>query len=215
VFLLYTFVNERQAMSNKAPKQPKSQTKRQRGKETPPNKAIFRRVLKFLIAGIGIVASLLAFVALIPRVSVPVPSAAADPNNILSSSFEITNTGHVPLNDVSVKIAAGYIYSTKTGNGIHGILKGNGAPKFNITFELKSAQHHHLGLDDKITINPESNLTGFVDQADIAIIVEYQPWVIPIRREKYFRFIAMKDWQGNTYWRSWPVDEPAPNPYPN
>jgi hypothetical protein len=151
-----------------------------------------------------------AFVlSVLPRVSVFLPSTQVDPNNVLSVSFEISNTGSIPLNDASAKLAIGDIGE---GNdpGMHRTKKPNGVPYFDLYFPIEPDQHHHLGLDERFTINPESQLGGYVRSADIEIVVTYQPWIIPIHREKRFRFVAIKDRQGNTYWRSWPSDEPAP-----
>jgi hypothetical protein len=148
--------------------------------------------------------------ALLPRISVSPPSSQVDPNNVLSVSFDISNTGYIPLEDVSAKLAAGDI-GAPNAPGIHAKRKPNGAPEFWVYFPIIQNQHHYLGLDERFTINPESQMGGFVSQADIAVIVSYQPWFIPWRREKSFRFFAKPDRQGKVYWRSWPIDEIAPD----
>lgn len=94
--------------------------------------------------------------------------------------------------------------------GIHAERKPNGVPHFWVYVPIIQNQHFHLGLDERFTINPESQMGGFVRNADIAVIVSYEPWFIPWHREKQFRFIAKPDGQGKIYWRSWPIDEPAP-----
>jgi hypothetical protein len=156
-----------------------------------------------LIGGVG------ALVVFLPRVLVASPSAAVDPSNVMSSSFEISNTGYVPLEDMSVKLAAAYISGTAIDGAIPEALKSDGSPNFGIGIGLRNSEHHYLGLDDHFTVNPENNLIG-VKTADVVFNVSYRPWIIPMRREKLFRFIAKKDARGNTYWRSWPLNEAAP-----
>jgi hypothetical protein len=145
-----------------------------------------------LIGGIA------ALVVFLPRPIVFPPSAPVDPNNVMSASFDISNAGYIPLDDVSIRIESKF--------------KPNGAPIFDVRVVYSAWDHHYLGLDDRITINPENRLGGNIIKADIAVSVSYLPWIIPIRRERMFRFIAMDDGTGRTYWRSWPLDEPAPKP---
>jgi hypothetical protein len=113
------------------------------------------------------------------------------------------------LEDVSVKLATAYMGGTAIDGAIPEGLKSDGSPNFGIVIGLRNSEHHYLGLDDHFTVNPESNLIG-VKTADVVFIISYRPWIIPMRGEKLFRFIAKKDARGNTYWRSWPVNEPAP-----
>lgn len=193
-------------MSNKAPKL--AQLKKQRQKETRKKARIsLTGIVLGLATLIGVPAAVLN---LLPRISVTTPSSPVDPNNVLSVSFDISNTGYVPLSDVEVRLAAGDIIGPQPGGALRGILKKNGAPAFNLIIELVSGKHHYLGIDDKLTINPESQIGGQVEGADIAVIVSYKPWFLPIRRQKLFRFLTTKDRMGNTYWRSWPTNEPAP-----
>jgi hypothetical protein len=176
----------------------------------PIKSSLFRRAWQALLA-LATLIGIPAFVlTVVPRVSVSSPSAPLDANNVLSVSFDISNTGYVPLNDVSAKLAAGHISAPNGGGLIESRLKPNGVPYFDVYFPILPGQHHHLGIDERFTINPESQLGGYIDKADIAIVVSYQPWIIPITSEKRFRFLAVKDGQGRTYWRSWPIDEPAP-----
>ncbi len=179
------------------------------GSKTTERSGIPRRVWELLLA-IATLVGLPAFVlTVLPRVSVSAPSAPLDPNNILSVSFDISNSGYIPLDDVSAKLGAGHI-GAPGEPGIHSRLKPNGVPYFDVYFPIIQNQHHHLGLDERFTINPESQLGGYIRNADIAVIVSYQLWFVPWHTEKPFRFIAQPDGQGKVYWRSWPVDEPAP-----
>jgi hypothetical protein len=165
--------------------------------------------LRAVLALATLIGGFAAVVMFLPRVLVSSPSALVDPNNMMSSSFEISNTGYVPLEEVSVKLAAAYMGGTAIRGAMPEALKSDGSPNFGILIGLRNSEHHYLDLDDHFTVNPESNLIG-VKTADVVFIVSYRPWIIPIRKEKLFRFIAKKDARGNTYWRSWPAKEPAP-----
>jgi hypothetical protein len=43
--------------------------------------------------------------------------------------------------------------------------------------------------------------------ADISIIVDYDPWFIPLQRRKEFRFEAFPTGDGLYQWRSRPVEQ--------
>jgi len=189
-------------------KKPAKERKRRREKQKRPTRSLVWEALLGFATLIGIPAFVLT---VLPRVAVPSPSTQIDSNNVLSVSFDISNSGLIPLNDVSARVAIGDVGE---GNdpGMHSRRYPNGVPYFDVYFPLEpeEQQHHHLGLDERFTINPESQLSGYVRSADIEIVVSYEPWIVPIHREKRFRFVAIKDRQGSTYWRSWPADEPAP-----
>jgi hypothetical protein len=149
-----------------------------------------------------------------PRVVVSPPLQPVDPNNVLSASFDISNVGYVPLEDVGITVAI--IRASFPGPPpIKWVtkMKPNGQPDFlhsGLHFVDPTWQHHSLGLDERLTINPESQISGIANEADMAVIVSYRPWMIPMHQKKPFRFVATKDGSGKTYWRSWPINEPAP-----
>ena len=58
-------------------------------------------------------------------------------------------------------------------------------------------------LDDFLRLAPPAKFGG----ADISIIVEYQPWLVPLRQEKEFRFATELGTDSRLYWASRPADE--------
>jgi hypothetical protein len=72
---------------------------------------------------------------------------------------------------------------------------------------------HNLGMDEKYTVVPEiikiiSPIDGkpnWVSGADIAILVDYQPWFLPIKRRSAFRFVTHKNDDGTFLWYSHPL----------
>src|SRR5450631_356540 len=197
-------------MSNPSPKRTNPKKQAQKATRTPQEEPLSHRSVRWLVAALSILASLVALLSLMPRVSASLPSSPVDPNDILSGSFEVSNTGYIPLKDVSIELASAYIGNPAPDGSLRGPFKDDGSPTFGLRFQLAGMNHHYLGIDDRLTVNPGTQFQGEIGVADIAIVVKYQPWFIPIQREKLFRFILMPDRQGRIYWRSWPVDERAP-----
>jgi hypothetical protein len=163
------------------------------------------RALAFVIGIPGVFAALVTF---LPRVSV----AATDPvdqTQPFTSSFTITNESIFPLRDVG----AGF-----------GIIESNTMPvPFDeqnrprlkprpdmFQFTLPQWNGHSLDLNDKFSINTE-HLYGLgggaiLSGADIYIVVHYQPWVIPWKRTRVFRFVTHHYKNGSYTWLSFPLD---------
>ncbi|MGB9145673.1 MAG: hypothetical protein WCC14_07620, partial [Acidobacteriaceae bacterium] len=81
-----------------------------------------------------------------------------------------------------------------------------------LDFQILGFKGHHLGIDQRITFSPATtiHLPVPIKEADMVLVVHYRPWIIPIRMDGKFRFVARKDSAGNVYWRSWPTNEPPP-----
>lgn len=151
----------------------------------------------------SIAATVVTLLALLPRPVVSSPTGPTDPANSFSVSYDVSNAAFVPLRDVSASLAVGQI----TGTGAK--LTPQFIPSFESRFTNPEWQGHNLGMDERFTINLESMFRQ-VGYADIAIVVSYKPWVLPFKREKIFRFVTFKHPNGEIYWRSWPLNEPAP-----
>jgi hypothetical protein len=184
--------------------------KLQRKEETPQNQ-LLKRLLGWLLSFATLIGIPAFALMVLPRVSVSVPSAQVDPNNVLSVSFDISNTGYIPLNDIALGVAPALIDSgAASGGKIVGTLKPNGVPDFEHVINFQGWQHHNLSLDERITFDLASVIKGTISKADIAVVISYTPWIVPLRREKRFRFVTMTSETGMTEWRSWPLDEIAP-----
>jgi hypothetical protein len=66
-------------------------------------------------------------------------------------------------------------------------------------------------MDEKFTINlygaiVVGDMRPAGTGADIAIVVDYQPWFIPIRRRQIFRFVTQHFADGSFRWSSYPMD---------
>lgn len=192
--------------------------KRAPPKSTPPpkQKPLLELVMAHpLVALISLVATLCGLavgaLTLLPRVIVSPPSPQVDSNNVLSVSFDVSNAGYIPLNDVDLGFAP-VLMDGPGMPGITGQLKPDGTPDFTYSIYLPGSRGHHLGLDERITFDLASlvRVNGTINRADIGIVISYLPWRIPIHRRKVFRFVTVKDYKGRINWRSWPLDELAP-----
>jgi hypothetical protein len=190
-------------MPNKGRRSPKTQKTSQTVAKTKPRISI----LAVVLGAATLFGGMAAIVTFLPRVVVSPPSDLIDQKNVFDVSFDITNTGFIPLRDAGACFVLGEI------------LMGGPPTKLKPGFRLNPGlpkicrdmwQHHDLGLDDRFTIR----LTDVFPQAmeaDIGIVVHYHPWFLPIAREKIFRFVADRDMNGKANWRSWPLFEPQPN----
>lgn len=158
-------------------------------------------ILLGLCTVVGGVASLIVF---LPRILVSPPPSPLNANDIFSVSFEVTNAGFIPLRDATAALGLGQII----GKGSR--LDRRIVPTFDSFMTMPQWQHHSLDMDQRFTVVLSDLLRADVTEADIAIIVFYRPWGLPLRRKAVFRFVAFPDSYGSSYWRSWPVGERLP-----
>ncbi|MFZ0589754.1 MAG: hypothetical protein WAM39_04690, partial [Bryobacteraceae bacterium] len=143
-------------------------------------------------------------VVFLPRPTVSAPSAPVNGVDQASVSFDISNNGLISLDDVGIAIGLGIATSGTKGKII-------GTPDFKVVMRKTAWQHQHLGMDDRFTIVLSDIISGGVVSADIAVIVRYRPWVLPLRREKIYRFVTYPQINGENHWRSFPLDAPRPD----
>ncbi|MCL4522929.1 MAG: hypothetical protein M1451_03325, partial [Acidobacteria bacterium] len=83
-------------------------------------------------------------------------------------------------------------------------------PDFSSRLTRSNWNRHTLRMDEKFTISTADLIMMLPpDQlafADIAIVVSYQPWWLPFRREKIFRFVTYRQTLGHIYWYSEPLE---------
>jgi hypothetical protein len=118
----------------------------------------------------------------------------------MTASFTIVNNNFVPLRHVTAEIALGNLFTGDDRNGSY--MKPEYAtlgPRL-VRPEWKD---HTLNMDDRFTITP-SDLFSRAKHAEIAIVVIYQPWIIPLQREKTFRFVTHTQSNGTLSWYSQP-----------
>ncbi len=144
--------------------------------------------------------------SLLPRVTVSSQAEPFDPANGLSTSFDVINSGYVPLRHVNIFFGIGQMGNPLAKPNYRFI------PTFKSTVARVEWANHRLDMDDKITVNTSELFRG-IAWADFAIVVQYQPWILPITREKIFRFNTYRETNGRTYLRSWPLGTPPEKMY--
>ena len=162
-----------------------------------------------LIGGISVVVGATAIVFFWPRVTVE-PSEPFDASPNPPIIFTITNTNVVPLAEIKPRLglcAVGIII---------GGVDEHPNPPFNICNEkstglLSPVDWHRkwLSVDEKTTVIWDdafhNQTSGNIDYADIIITVAYQPWYVPWRNEKSFRFVTKKLSDGKLHWIPRPI----------
>jgi hypothetical protein len=165
-------------------------------------------ILVFLIGIPGVAAALLTF---LPRPSVSVGDPV-DPENPFSSAFTVTNGNFVPLRDISVGLKLGNI---KVGN----VNLASKSPLSNgrsgAIFETEGWEHRDLEMDERFTISPMEVMSRIIppgmdfNGGEIAIQVQYTPWLVPLKRSKSFGFRAVRQTNSKFYWYAIPLPPEA------
>jgi hypothetical protein len=171
----------------------------------PKKRSRRQRIVGMLLFVIGIPSIIAAFLTFLPRLTVS-PSDPVDPLNPFSASFTITNSNFVPLRHVNVYQALGEI---AIGKPFEAVVNPNfeerGARFFNPNW-----RDHRLGMDERFTITLGDMYNcckpGWppINGAELGIIVEYTPWILPWKQEKAFAFVTHKQSNGQLYWYSIP-----------
>lgn len=159
-------------------------------------------MLSIILAVATLLGTALAAVALLPRIIVD-SSVPVDPNNPMSASFTIINSSVIPLENIRVALGIGQIV---TGSKQ---IDPNFIPSFESRIARTNWNHRRLSVDERYTVTIGDifqlgagvNLSG----ADIAIVVTYNPWFIPINRDKVVRFVTKMQTDGRLYWYSRPL----------
>jgi hypothetical protein len=156
-----------------------------------------KQILRNALSVLGILGTLVTLLALLPRMSVSV-SDPPDPDWPFSSSVTVVNAGFVPLRSVRPCMGVRQ-FGTK---GAHA------TPNFKPPYEgaifcSVRLDAQDLGLDQRFTFAlndilsiPASNL----EFADIAVILEYKPWLLPWKQKKIFPMTTRRQSNGHFYW---------------
>lgn len=150
-----------------------------------------------------------AAVLLFPGVTVA-PEAPFDPANPYPISFRIADSNFVPLSNVNAYLVICYVAAAPApvpqrcqSSGKTLLFKAGWRDH-----SLAADQSFTITLDDFMRFTPPTKFGA----ADISIMVEYQPWLVPVRQEKEFRFTTLPQSDGKLYWIARSLgDENSPN----
>jgi hypothetical protein len=168
---------------------------------------IFPATIFFAMARVGwkifgIAAVVVGFLAILyPKISVS-PATSLDMKNPLLTPFIISNDGNIPINNVRFKLGVQKI-SWKDGKKI------TLEPNFSSHFLNPNDTVSELLPAEKYSVLSPLTLEGkdVVEFADIAIIVEFKPFILPIKMTRTFRFITTKSSDNKLYWYPQPVSK--------
>jgi hypothetical protein len=156
------------------------------------------------LAAAALVGGAAAALIFLPGVAVD-PDGPVDPSSPHPISFTIADANFIPLDNVNVYLEICYIASAPAPQ-VQPCQPPYKTRLFKAAWRdhaLATDQQFAVALDDFLRFAPPEKLGG----ADISIIVEYQPWFVPLRQEKEFRFRTVSLTDGKLLWISRPPDE--------
>jgi hypothetical protein len=163
----------------------------------PPHRNRLLKVLAFLVGVPGVLAAL---ATLLPRLT-PIISDPADPDNPLSISVTVTNTGYIPLSLVTASVATCYLCTKGSPCEVPEF-----PPRLTQCTKFRRAQWgaHYMAIDDRFTF-PLNDVLDTADPkglsyANIAIVLDYEIPLISWKREKAFPLATRKQRNGRLYW---------------
>lgn len=156
------------------------------------------------LAAAALVGGVTAAVAFLPGVTVDA-QGPVDPSNPYPISFMIGDANFIPLNNVNVYLVICYVVAAPAPP-VHVC-----QPPFETRLFKADWREHSLGahasftiaLDDFLRLAAPAKFGG----ADISIIVEYQPWLFPVREGKVIRFVTQPGIDGKLYWIARAVED--------
>lgn len=185
-------------MSNKGVTLPKPKKQSRKAKKSQGKSSLMQRGIGAFFGALALIGGAVAFLTLLPRISVT-PSDPVDPDNALSASFTISNNNFIPLRHVSASLGIGEIQPVGKP------LDPNVAYSEQGSLMPDSWTNHSVDMDERFTITPFDVVHAYGDrQASIQIIVSYQPWILPLERQKRFRFETHRQTNGKLYWYALP-----------
>jgi len=176
----------------------KAKRKSRRGAKPPK-----RGLLFWILAGATMLGAFGAVVTFLPKILVTA-SQPVDAKDPFSVSFTITNDSFIPLNDVNVSLGVGQVTTFPR------LPDPNFIPSFKSRLVRPEWKNHTLAMDEKFTVLIEDIFTArsdslMVSGADLAIVVDYRPWFLPINKEKIFRFKGRPVTNDLFYWYFFPL----------
>jgi hypothetical protein len=183
----------RTTMPDRSPRTPKdAQAARRQGRAV-------RALAAAVLAG-----GTAAAITLLPGVTVE-PDSPIDPANPYPMDFKIADANFIPLDHVNAYLVICYVAAAPAPV----------APPCQLPDKIRrfkaAWRDHALAKDQSFTITLDDFMrlpaTAKLGGADISIIVEYQPWSMPLRQEKEFRFTTLPQSDGKLYWIARSLDD--------
>ena len=145
-----------------------------------------------------------AAIMLLPGVTVE-PAGPMDPANPYPIAFTVADANFIPLDNVNAYLVICYVAAAPTPVAPP-CQSRDKIRRFKAAWRdhaLAKNQSFSIALDDFMRLPAAAKFGG----ADISIIVEYQPWSLPMRQEKEFRFTTLPQSDGKLYWIARSLDD--------
>jgi hypothetical protein len=216
-------------------KKPKVQRpKHKRRSQTQLPRQLQKRIswapLRKVFAGLGVAATFLgaaaAAVTFLPKMTMSA-SGLFDESNAYSETFTLANTGIITLSDLELTIEICSIETEKHDFFVTGTIddKGRcGVPRLRLGDPRWGK--HTVGPDETFAITLSDGMTVATEKyrrehptvitswktlsnlqaADIVVVVNYRPWMLPWTLQKPFGFVAEMQPNGKVMWKPRPMD---------
>lgn len=163
---------------------------------TNPQQSLLSRLwtimVGIVIGGGGFLIAFYTFV--FPLVTVVASDAPLNPSDVFTTPFTVSHIGYIPIRNVRFICYQNEIREVE--NRIE--IKGQ-------TQRIITENPINLGVGQSTTVGCPLGVKGVtVSSADIAIIVCYYPWRIPVQRHQIQRFMTVKKADGTLRW--YPVE---------
>ena len=194
----------------KKPRKKRATIKRRSGSASPKiiktsksasRTPIARRIFSLVLQALGIWGVLVTvWVAFTPRVFV-YPRVSLDPNNPVYTLFAVRNEGYISVHDVKVECSAKYL---KLAGDITVIGLGEYTNRFSdpkqVARVIAPGEEYSVAL-------PLSGLEhNKIENADIAIVLSFQPIRWLWHRERLYRFVSTQGKDGQWHWVQQPIN---------
>jgi hypothetical protein len=177
-----------------------------------------KKILATLLAVATIVGGLAAVVTFLPRVTIDFVDTE-DTSDTISSHFTIIDTNFIPLEDLNVSIGLCRLQvSFKSFNGddqpVNLVTNGQKdvCDYSKISFlTVNTWLKHRLEMDERYTIDLSEYFKTYamplkLMSGDIAMVVDFKPWIWPRSQKRYFRFVTEMQKSGRVRWIAKPLD---------
>ncbi len=170
---------------------------------TPERRNRIRVTIEWLLGIATLGAFVIAALTLLPRITVKV----SNKGELSLASFTITNTGYIPLHAVTTTVGVCFLQTANVA-GRSGPMRirvvGTDCANWATSFYNKDWKVFDLPIDEPQTIDMSEVFDVYngatIEDGDIAILIVFQPWILPIHRRYIFHFIVKTESDGNKYW---------------
>lgn len=164
------------------------------------------------IYGFAFIGLITSFYEFSPKIAVSAYQTL-DSDDAFSAPFIVSNDGYLSIRLASVSCRLNDVL-------FKGISFGSGSGNFYVTADIDVADS--LAPSEKWTVKcrfphvytDKGPLSKTLESADIQISISYQPYGLPLKLNREFRFQTMKTADGAWHWLPYPISNSPASPQP-